>query len=200
MNLTRLTARGVHARLDFAETLDPVAVILGDNGAGKSSLLGLTRLILNGPAGATFPVLGASPAYDWEASAAFSGGLQIGRWMRGGKHAASFGGIGGGLKEVQTRIDQAVGRASTWNLDAFLADTPSKRQAFLESEVLRGAGWSCEKVWAALDAVQAPKSALAEVLDVAEPPDDSGRVLLASVLAALRDVGAVAHSDAPPAP
>ncbi len=198
MRLNRLSASGIHGRLSYSHTIDPVTVIIGANGAGKSSLVGIPRLVINGPSGATFPVLGASPEYDWESTVAFDSGPSIGRWMRGGKHASSYNGIGGTLKDVQTRIDGAVGRATTWSLDAFLGDSPSKRQAFLEAEVLRGAGWDVAKVWAALDAEGAPRATVEEVLTsgVVDPPDDDGRVLLTSVLAGLRDVGAAADADA----
>lgn len=198
MRLSRLSASGIHGRLDFSEQLDPVAVVIGPNGAGKTTLAGLARLVLNGPSGATYPVLGTSPAYDWEASVAFDRGPQVGRWMRGGTHAASFNGIGRKLKEVQSRIDSTLGRAATWNLEAFLADTPSKRQAFLEAEVLQGAGWLAERVWSELDAAGAPRAALEEVLTggVVDPPHGDGRVLLTSVLVALRDAASAADGEA----
>lgn len=198
MRLVHLSATSLFGRLSLSADLEPVTVVVGDNGSGKSSTIGIPRLALNGPTGARFPLLGESPAYDWETTASFDGGLTVGRWMRGGSHKASFRGIGGTLKEVQSRIDGSLGRAATWSIDAFLSLSPSKRQEWLEVEVLRGAGWESKRVWEALDAAGAGKAALEEVLTggVVEPPDDSGRVLLTSVLAALREADRTANADA----
>lgn len=195
MRLTSLTAAGVHGRLSYNEQLEPVVVVVGPNGSGKSSFVGLARLVLNGPTGAAYPVLGTSPTYDWSVTAMFDR-FQVGRWMRGGEHKASFNGIGGKLREVQTQIDASVGRAASWNLEAFLADTPSKRQAFLEAEVLRGAGWPAERVWKELGTAEATREAILAALTrpLVEAPD--GRVLLTSILAALRNEASEQDAEA----
>ena len=148
MRLTQISATALHGRLAFHETIAPVTLILGDNGQGKSTLLGIPELVLAGPTGARFPVLGESPNYAWSAEVGFDT-LPAGaaRWMREGSHGASFRGVAGKLKDVQQRIDQAIGRAATWSLADFLGMTPAKRQAFLEAEVLAGAGWTTEATW-----------------------------------------------------
>ena len=77
MRLTRLTASGLHGgavpNIEVNLTSD-VLLVTGSNEAGKTTTITLPELILAGPTGKRWPVLGESPGYDCEATADFVNG------------------------------------------------------------------------------------------------------------------------------
>lgn len=232
VRLKHIRASGIFGRLALDHPIAPVTVVVADNEAGKSALLGMIPLAVEGPRGPTFPILGDSPAYDWDVELAFAGALPggsvsptIARWMARGTHGASVNGQPrtGGVKKAQELILAAVGRAAVWNLGEFLDLTPTKRMAFLEANVLEGAGWAVKTTVEAVDAALAKGApeTLAKLGDPtvftrlfdyaphlwnrapvrpcwppAAPPEEDGREHLVRLLGWVKEVDAAADSDA----
>ncbi len=213
MRLIRLNARNLHRQATFNRSLpvSPVMVLHGPNESGKSTLIGLIALALNGPSGSSYPVLGDSPTYPWLANAVFDDGTQVTREMAGEKHAVSFNGSrAGGLRATQASIDRHLGQSLTWSIDTFLAMTPAKRLTFLETEVLHGAGWLVTETRSRLTSALSDSGLdLQELLLLAgtqvrdtvrsydlpvDGPD--GRPALIALINRLREVDTAAHAEA----
>jgi hypothetical protein len=205
IHLLRVNGSNIHGSMTFDATFRArVVVLLGGNEAGKSTLLGLPRLALEGPSGSTWPVLGTSPAYDWMCRLQFvnspdvdleRGAIiqsEVDRRVTGGKHVAALNARGGTLASVNAQIEATLGSASVWSLEAFLSQTPTKRLAWLEENALQGAGWSLDQVEAE---VRASLERVRVALDVAIEPgkplrrttDKDGRALLGRLITLLRD-------------
>ena len=151
MRLVQLTGVYLHGQHNTAAQLQPVTILRGPNEAGKSTLLGLAELAINGNSGKNWPVLGVSPSYKWSVSAIFDDGTSITRGMdRRGKHWATFNGRPENLSVVQSQIRDSIGEAATWSVSEFVNLTPAKRLEFLESKVLTGIGWTAERLEAEL--------------------------------------------------
>lgn len=188
-------ASGLYGWLSAKVELEPVTLLCGPNGSGKSSILGLPSLVLDGPSGPTYPLLGASPAYDWAAGLTFddSRPLAVTRWMRGGEHKLALNREAGKLGEVGTRIAQRVGASASWKLDALLSMTPQRRQDWLVGEAVLSADLdSKERVqafWARLDA-----AGLAD--DVRDVRGTGNKAGVNTVLSELRALAAEANREA----
>lgn len=145
MRLIHLQADNLHGHLTYDVEVGPVTVILGANEAGKSTLLGVPALVLDGPKRGNYPVLGQSPSYSWFAAVAFDDGTVVTRQMTGGTHGATFNGDAAGITVVQQRIERLIGEGGTWSLSAFMALSSAKQLDALEERVLVGAGWTRER-------------------------------------------------------
>lgn len=196
MRIARVVASGIHRRLRVEAPIEAVTIVCGPNGSGKSTVLGLPGLVLEGPAGPNYPLLGASPTYDWAASVTFEDvrPLTVTRWMKDGEHRLAVNREKGKLRDVEMQIAARIGASMPWKVDALLAMTPAKRQDWLVSQaILSGDLESPAQVrafWAMLDEAGIAQD-LSEVLRI-----NSARPSVSAVLADLRALVADANAEA----
>ena len=204
LRLSRLTAEGLHAggvpAIDQAIE-SPLVLVVGLNEAGKTTMISLPNLALDGPTGSRWPVLGTSPSYDFATSVRFElddgKRVLVGRGIDRGKHWASLDGRPGGLKDVQGRIDATFGRARTFDLGAFTSLTPPKRLEWLEASVLDSGGWDRDRLRAELDADRLPALVAAVDLDVDTllTEDNDARTGLVNLIEAVKKAALDADRD-----
>ena len=197
MRLTRLTASGLHGgavpNIEVNLTSD-VLLVTGSNEAGKTTTITLPELILAGPTGKRWPVLGESPGYDCEATADFVNGdarrVTVIRGIERGTHWASFDGRPGKLKSVQEKISAALGEAYTFNLADFTGMTAGKRLAWMEARILGTGGWDAERLAHEIAAAQLDErfNLLGLALDGEHAPRDGLVRLIAAAKSARLDV------------
>lgn len=208
MELTSISARRIYGRLSLRHRIEPVTVFVGRNETGKSTALGIIELVLNGNSGATWPLLGKSPDYDWNARLAFdrhgpgvTDGFTIERGQTDGSHTLSFDGGRGGLKRNQEKVDHAVGRAARFSVLDLMDETAQKRMQWLQSNVLDGAGWSIDQTYDALEAALDDADTRLDMGQLEDmlggwPQARDGRDWLGTILVVLQTKEKAANSEA----
>lgn len=198
MRLTRIEAKNLYGRAGvFDVHIDPVTVVTGPNESGKSTILGCVRLALEGPTGATWPLLGERPAYDWRVKLTFDDGFDITRGMYQGEHFVELDGTVAGIKEAATRIDARVGPAHDWTVSDLMTQSAKSRLEWLEARVLDGAGWSVEEVLGRLHtAMPRLDATLHGAAGVEFRVGATGRETVNNALAALHDADLAADREA----
>ena len=112
---------------DLTARLDKPTVVIGPNGVGKSTLLGLAFLALEGPAGR----LGG----DGQVSVVFDDGSSVWRATSGGKHnleVQTTEGSTSGVRSAQPVVDRLIGEAGRFRVRSFLDLSGAKRQKALD--------------------------------------------------------------------
>lgn len=65
MYVSRIRAAGIYGSRSYDVSLAPVSLLVGGNGTGKTTLLGLIELGIRGADGEVYPLLGKAPRYPW---------------------------------------------------------------------------------------------------------------------------------------
>lgn len=148
MRLVRVTATGIPCKTGFANhdlDISPVTLFVGENESGKTTILGLPSLVLDGDSAGVFPVLGKSPSHRWSASLRFDTGLTIERRM-GRSHEVRIDGETVPVREAKAAILEAVGSARSFELSDMMSLSPSKRQEWLEANVTGAGAWDGKRL------------------------------------------------------
>ena len=144
MRITSITASGVPRGPWAVEFPARVTAIIGPNESGKSTLLGLVDLVLDGPRGKRWPVLGDDPG-DFVAALALDEGPRVERERYRGNHYLDCDGVGktrtgGKLADGQQAIDALVGPTFSFSMSDLEAMSPDAALKWLESTVLEAGG------------------------------------------------------------
>lgn len=195
MRAARIEATNIHGHLDYAVDLQPSCWIIGPNESGKSSLLGMPELVVTGPRGSSYPVLGASPGYPWSAGLIFDDGTRVQRWYDSSHQLAINGEPGRTITATQKAVLRRVGTAATWSISAFLSLSANKQLAEFEASILTGGGWSrdtaIERLAPHLKEIRGLLGKGAKWL----PGGESGREVVATVLGLLTDADRAADAN-----
>lgn len=123
--------KGALRGLSIDTPVSGLTVVSGPNGSGKSTLLSLASLVLQAQRPSDHPD-GFTVEASWGED-----GVWIRRVIAGGTHTLQSNlPSATGLKATQAAIEKAVGDAWLWDTAAFLALSPAKRTAMLESHQL----------------------------------------------------------------
>lgn len=134
MTLESLTVRRLHGRLNVdIDTQRPV-FITGPNRAGKSSLL----RALSSLAACSTKTLGDQPG-GMSISATIDGTAHRMVVGAGGKLAHEIGGIPAQPKDAAAARKVAFGEAAAWSVEEFLAESATKRSAFVAERIISDA-------------------------------------------------------------
>lgn len=156
MNLTRIRATNLYRRQDLDFEVGGLTVFRGPNESGKSTALGVIRLVLDGPSGPTWPLLGERPDYDWRAELSFDRGgraLTVARGMFRGDHYVLVDGAPIGLREAAKVLSDTLGTAVAWSAQNFMQETARARMEWLLARVVEGEGWTREHLFEVLGSI-----------------------------------------------
>jgi len=210
MQLTRIAGTTLHGRLTFTHAIDPVTVFIGANESGKSTRLRTIDLVVAGPKGSRFPVLGV-PDYAWAAQLSFDDTTVVTRaqeWKshrdkpRSLEHGLVYGcgmNVKTGVRAAGSAVKKAVGQGGVWDIGDFLDLSPQKALRFLEDKVLAGTTWDPGEVATAVSGIASTDNEFFELLDNLNVPGwateeaaavctaSDGRPALMALIQATRD-------------
>lgn len=131
--ILRHVAGHVHGR-DYHIDIDPVTLLVGDNEAGKSTVLGLPHLALGVHSSRSLPVVGTHKT-EWEAVANFDT-LRVARGYVDDNSYLLVNGRPMPATKGTKKVSELVGAATLWRLSDFQTLSSAKQASFVMDTVL----------------------------------------------------------------